>query len=316
MIGVKGAPTGSVLESFSKRFEGTAAIDTSKELLATDGYFQLPVIKNSIKWLKAFKSDSIAAGSSLDYFVRGIKSDNSIDTLGTVSFIGDSASLSFIDPEIYPQIDFVVNFTANNSLESPIFKSLGVNFIPPPELSTNYQVVSSTADTVLIGEDVGLSFYVYNVGESKADSFKVKVDVGNDDNSSNTIFEQIVDSLGSNERKLFNLTFNTSTGIGAKTFLIDIDSDKQIRELYEDNNFYTVPFYIKQDTSIPSLNISFDGTDILDGDYISPSPEIKIELSDESLLPISDTSAITIFLNDDPIYYAINQSVLTISFNE
>ena len=157
---------------------------------------------------------------------------------------------------------------------------------------------------------------MYNVGESKADSFKVKVDVGNDDNSSNTIFEQIVDSLGSNERKLFTLTFNTSTGLGAKTFMIDIDSDKQIRELYEDNNFYTVPFYIKQDTSIPSLNISFDGADILDGDYISPSPEIKIELSDESLLPISDTSAITIFLNDDPIYYAINQSVLSISFNE
>ncbi|MCH7974895.1 MAG: T9SS type A sorting domain-containing protein, partial [Bacteroidetes bacterium] len=316
MIGIKGDPIGSAQEVFSKSFTGTATIDTSKELLATNGYIQLPQIKNSVKWQSVFKSDSLAAGSRLDYFVRGIKSDNKIDTLGTVSFIGDSASLSFIDAEIYLQIDFVINFTANNSLESPIFKSLGVNFIPPPELATNYQVVSSTADTVLIGEDIGLSFYVYNVGESKADSFKVKVDVGNDDNSSNTIFEQVVDSLGSNERKLFTLTFNTSTGLGAKTFMIDIDSDKQIRELYEDNNFYTVTFYIKQDTSIPSLNISFDGADILDGDYISPNPEIKIELSDESLLPISDTSAITIFLNDDPIYYAINQSVLSISFNE
>ena len=236
MIGTKGATQGSVLEVFSKKGNGPAVIDTTKILKFNEGYIQLPKINNSVKWQSVFKSDSLAAGSRLDYFVRGIKSDNKIDTLGTVSFIGDSASISFIDAEIYPQIDFVVNFTANNLFESPIFKSLGVNFIPPPELATNYQVVSSTADTVLIGENIGLSFYVYNVGESKAANFKVKVDVGNDDNSSNTIFEQVVDSLGSNKRKLFNLTFNTSTGLGAKTFLIEIDTDKQIRELYEDNN--------------------------------------------------------------------------------
>jgi len=316
IIGVKGAPQGSVPEAYSKHFSGPAIIDTSKELLANNGFIQLPKIKNSVEWQSVFKSDLLAAGSSLAYFVRGIKSDNTIDTLGTVSFLGDSADLSFIDAKVYPQIDFIVNFTANSSFESPSFKSLGVNFIPPPELGTNYQVVFFTADTVTIGEDVGLSFYVYNVGESTADSFKVKVEIINDDNSRNTIFEQIVDSLSSEQRKYFEINYNTSSGAGAKTFLVDIDSDKQITELYEDNNFYTVPFFIKQDTTRPTLKISFDWNDILDGDYISPKPEIKIEMSDESLIPITDTSAVTIFLNDEPVYYANNQTTLSIEFNE
>ena len=316
MIGIKGSQIGSVQEDFSKSSTGTATIDTSKELLATNGFIQLPKISNSVKWQSVFKSDSLAVGSSLDYYVRGIKSDNTVDTLGMVTFAGDSADLSFIDANVYPQIDFFVNFTANSSFESPKFKSLGVNFVPPPELGTNYQVVTSTADTVTIGEDVGLNFYVYNVGESTADSFNVKVEIINDDNSRNTIFEQIVDSLSSEQRKFFEINYNTSSGTGAKTFLIYIDSDKQITELYEDNNFYTVPFFIKQETTSPTLKISFDGNDILDGDYISPKPEIKIEMSDESLIPITDTSAVTIFLNDEPVYYANNQTTLSIEFSE
>ncbi len=316
MIGIKESQIGSVQEDFSKSSTGTATIDTSKELLATNGFIQLPKISNSVKWQSVFKSDSLAVGSSLDYYVRGIKSDNTVDTLGMVTFAGDSADLSFIDANVYPQIDFFVNFTANSSFESPKFKSLGVNFVPPPELGTNYQVVTSTADTVTIGEDVGLNFYVYNVGESTADSFNVKVEIINDDNSRNTIFEQIVDSLSSEQRKFFEINYNTSSGTGAKTFLIYIDSDKQITELYEDNNFYTVPFFIKQETTSPTLKISFDGNDILDGDYISPKPEIKIEMSDESLIPITDTSAVTIFLNDEPVYYANNQTTLSIEFSE
>jgi hypothetical protein len=39
-------------------------------------------------------------------------------------------------------------------------------------------------------------------------------------------------------------------------------------------------------------------------------------LSDESLIPITDTSAVTIFLNDEPVYYANNQTTLSIEFNE
>jgi len=103
-------------------------------------------------------------------------------------------------------------------------------------------------------------------------------------------------------------------GSGSKTFLINIDSDKQVTELYEDNNFYTVPFFIKPDTTTPTMNITFDGYDIIDGDCISDKPLIKTELSDLSLLPITDPSAVEIYLNE--VLIPPDTSILNYQFSE
>ena len=51
----------------------------------------------------------------------------------------------------------------------------------------------------------------------------------------------------------------------------------------------------------------------MDGDYISSKPEIKIELFDESLLPISDPSSVAIFLNDVEINP--DSSIVTYEYN-
>ena len=167
---------------------------------------------------------------------------------------------------------------------------------------------------MLIGKDIGLSFYVYNVGESKADSFNVKVEVINEDNSRQTIFSQKVDSLKYDNWQSFNIVHNTSAGGGAKTFQISIDPENQIRELFEDNNYFSIPFYVKPDTSKPSINLTIDGNDILDGEYISPTPVIHIELNDESLLPITDPTSVLVYLNEELI--PSDTSIINYQFSE
>lgn len=301
MIGKKGAPQGTVPESFSKRFTGPAELDTSIVVSNQNGWIEFPVIKNSAKWLNVTKLDSLPTGSEISYTPIGIKSDNSIDTLDVLTFSGNVGQLNNINADDYPYLQIFASLKANENFETPLLKTLGVNFVPVPELGTNYQVVSTTADSVTIGEEIGLSFYVYNVGESKADSFNVKVEVINEDNSRQTIYSQRIDSLASNDRKIFNINFNTSQGSGAKSFLINIDSDNEIRELFEDNNFFSIPFYVQDDTTTPTINLTFDGYDIVDGDFISSTPEIQIELNDESLLPLTDPSSVLVYLNDDLI---------------
>jgi hypothetical protein len=112
---------------------------------------------------------------------------------------------------------------------------------------------------------------------------------------------QKVDSLNLDESKFFEITHNTSSGSGSKSFLISIDPDNEVRELFEDNNFFNIPFYIKPDTTMPTIAVTIDGNDILDGEYISSDPVIHIELTDESLIPITDPSSIMIYLNDELI---------------
>ena len=313
MIGKKGAPQGSVPESFSKRFSGPARIDTSIIVFYKNGWVEFPEIKNSKQWLDITKTDSIIAGSSLSIIPLGIKKDNSVDTLSALYFTGNVADLSNIDANIYVSLKLLAELKANQNFETPLLRTLGVNFIPVPELATNYQVVNIPEDTVMIGENIGLSFYVYNVGETKADSFNVKVEVINADNSRQTIFTQRVDSLNSDERKHFELSFNTSSGSGEKTFLIDIDSDNEVRELFEDNNFFSVPFFVQPDTTIPTITVTFDGNDILDGEYVSPAPVIHIELNDQSLLPINDPSSVMVYLNDELI--PTDTSIISYTFS-
>ena len=269
MIGKKGAAQGTVLESFSKRFSGPAMLDTSTIVSNQSGWIEFPLIKNSSEWLSITKTDSLPSGSEISYIPIGIKNDNSTDTLDVLTFSGNVADISSIDASVYHSIKLLSRLQANENYETPVLESMGVNFNSVPELAINYQVVSSSADSVTIGEDIGLSFYVYNVGESKADSFNVKVEVINEDNSRQTIFTQKVDSLNPDDRKLFEVVHNTSSGSGAKSFLINIDSDNQIRELFEDNNFFSVPFFIKPDTTKPVITLTIDGNDILDGEYVA-----------------------------------------------
>jgi hypothetical protein len=88
--------------------------------------------------------------------------------------------------------------------------------------------------------------------------------------------------------------------------VISIDPDNKIKELYKDNNLYSIPFYVNGDTSRPSLEITIDGTDILDGDFVSSNPKIIMQLNDQTLLPITDPSSVTVTLNDSAITSGLN----------
>ena len=314
IIGKKGAMPGTVPEVYKKQFAGIAIIDTSVIVKNDSGYVDFPVIQNASNWDSLYMNANIPDGSSLKVTPIGIKSNNNIDTLSTLSFSNGYAPLSFINASTYPRLRMLVNFSANQFKASPKIISLAVKLKSLAELGTNYQIVSISSDSVLVGTNEALQFYVYNAGEVPADSFNVLVEVNNSDNSKNKIYEALVDSLNPGSRRLINLNY-TPMNAGDKSFYITIDPDNKIPELYKDNNIFSIPFFVKSDTSTPSLKITFDGNDIMDGDYISNHPKIKIALYDPSNLSITDTSAVSIFLNGNPVYYSNNISTLMYQYN-
>ncbi len=298
LLGKKNAAQGSVFEAFSRT--GPVEFDTTFFSKTLSGWFETSRINNAGKW----KSMSIDVDSIDNYNnikIKPIVHKPQVDTLSELSWNNNVINISSLNNQNIDELSFNFNVDANKDGSTPQIKSVKIDYDLVPELATNYQVVSTTADSVTIGEEIGLSFYVYNVGESKADSFDVKVEVNNEDNSRQTVFSQRIDSLSYDQKKLFYISYNTSAGSGSKSFLINIDPDNEIKELFEDNNFFSIPFFVQPDTTVPEITLTFDGYDIVDGDYISPNPEIQIELNDESLLPITDPSAVMVYLNDDLI---------------
>jgi len=315
IIGKKGAAPGTVPEVYKKQFQGIAIIDTSIIVKSDSGSVLFPLITNSVKWDSLHMETEIPNGASLQIVPIGIKSNNSEDTLSSLNLVNGSCSLNKISASVYPGIKILAKFHSNHAKISPKIKELAVKLNSLPELGTNYQVVSISGDSVKQGEMENLQFYVYNAGESPADSFNVMVEVLKSDNTSEKIYESLVDSLNPGSRKLFNVSYSTINGNGNRSFNISIDPGNKVSELYKDNNIFSIPFYIKPDSSRPTLKVTFDGQDILDGDYVSSHPKIRITLNDSSLVPLTDTSSISITLNDQPVYYLNSSASLTYQFN-
>lgn len=317
MLGVKGAPTGSVPESYKKLFEGFANVDSSKFSVADEGSLTFPIIGNSSHWQNVVLSDSIPMGSSLEVFPIGVKSTGEQDTLAVLNFNNSSASIESISSVIYPEIKLHARFSANQFNESPKLRSIGTNFIPPPELAINYQVVTIDNDTIPAGGNINLSFWVYNVGEANADSFNVKVDVVNQNNTSSTIFNEMVTSLAANSKRKFDISYQATGSDSEKRFLLNIDPENKINEYFEDNNFFTKSFYIKTDAVPPVVKIMFDDNEVVNGDFVSKNPDIKIILSDESPVPIIDPNLVKVYLNIEEVNrqelidssFSINQTI-------
>ncbi len=314
IITMKNYTAGHVLEGYSKPFQGPVVLDTIITSSVSNGNLVTEQIGPSSNWKSISLTAQVPANSSMNIIPIGIQSSGSVDSLSAIAVTGNSINLSGISAIKYPYLKFKINFSSADSSSLPSLKTFNVDYNGEPELGTNYQLVSIDKDSVVVGGNLRLQFSVMNVGESAADSFNVKVDLVNQDNSKTEIFQNAVSSLLPGGRKTFQVDYNALT-TGAQSFLITVDPENKIPELFKDNNFYSVPFFVKSDTNKPKVNLTFDGREIVDNDFVSSHPKIKIELNDPSLLPVTDTSAVSIKLDGRQIFYSGNSSILTYRFN-
>ncbi|MDY0080591.1 MAG: C25 family cysteine peptidase [Ignavibacteriaceae bacterium] len=315
MIGKKGSPIGSAIESYKSLFAGPAIIDTSKLVIADSGYVVFPVIDNSTEWLSVTKNDSLIQGTDIKYYPLGIKPDNQVDTLSALSFFDNLASLTNISASDYPKLRLMAKFKANELKESPTLTSLGVNYNSLPELAMNYQTVSTDKDSLVQGDSLNLNYSFYNVGYVPADSFGVCVYLKKPDNSLRKLSDTSVISLVNGDKisKSLNYKTNSQDGYGDMSFRIYIDSLNSLREFHKDNNFFEIPFKVLKDTTTPvnaaTVNITFDDFEISSGELVSPKPRIKFFLNYSGTFPIEDTAAVNYYLDNQRIYHTMMDSV-------
>ena len=311
LIGKKGAQIGSVPESYKKLFQGAAIIDTSKLVVYDEGSITFPQIGNSAGWLNVFLNDSIPDGTILNILPLGIRDNNQVDTLDVLTFSNDSSSIQNIDTKIYKKIKLQAKLSANQFKESPSISSIGVNYNLPAELAINYQVVHLDKDSVYQGNDITINFDIYNVGYSPSDSFNISLELVKSNKGVIILLDTLVNNLSPTQKlSLYRLyKSNITDGFGDMIFRIKIDYLDRVVEIYKDNNLFDKSFFVIKDTTITSVDetsvtATFDGIDILDGDYISSSPEILIRLNYPLWFPIGDTTAIQIYLDNTLISYS------------
>lgn len=313
LIGKKGAVPGEVIEEVRGRYDGLIYIDTTFVIPKKEGTLETAEIGPSSDWQYANFEQTIPSGCTIQHFVYGIKSDLQIDSLGTLNLTNNTAALDFINPEVYPKIKIKSYFNANTEGVSPELLSLGIDYTGLSEIGTNYQVIEVNKDTVLAGENVNLTFWIYNIGEAKADSFDVVVSVFNSNNNLDTSYRFNSVSISAGGKLKFDVSYTPYGSDTDKKFFVLIDPDNRVKEYFKDNNFFTKSFYVQRDIVSPAVKITFDDAEVIYGDFVSNKPDIKIALSDDSPIPITDTSAVKIYLNEMPVYYGVTQNNISYS---
>ena len=311
LIGKKEAAPGDVIEEIKGPYDGSVVLDSSFIMQNTEGSVITKIVGPSAKWDEIKILFNRPSDSRIMFYPVGIKKDGTTDTLNIIPVTDTLVNISNIRAVNYPKLKLVTNLISSSDGISPSLNFLSVNYLGVPELGTNYQVVSVSRDSLIQGDSLRLNFDVYNVGESPADSFYVKVDLIKPDNSHRTLMDSLLTKLGSVSKKHYELNYrsNNYDGYGKLIFEISIDPSQRVEEIYKDNNTFQMPFIVKRDTTptsvtSASLNVTFDGLDIFDGDFISSTPDIQMTLSYPVWFTLSDTNAVQVFLDNEKVNHS------------
>jgi len=276
---------------------GTALARDTLEVRATVGSFATPVIgpANSLQSL-SWEGDAGSARSAVDLRIRALRGD--VDTL--LAEYRDVAPGQSIDistltlPSAFLRVEGTLRDPGGE--QSPVLRGLRLDYVSQfPELGVTSQVVESDADSLLEGEELTVTAAVYNAGRAGAENLRVLLSVP----GSSIRVEQPLPVLAADRTTPAEIEFTLpTTGLrGAQSYELSIDATGEGVEYYRANNVYSDGFIVGGDGAAPELDVLFDGVTIVDNDYVAPRPLIQIALRDASPLPVTDTSAVQLFLD-------------------
>jgi len=248
----------------------------------------------ALKW-DTINYDLDATGSAGRYkvFLLGKNSaSQNWDTLRTN--ISTNTSISDINPNDYGYLMLSFDLVDSSfGASAPMkLKSVLVNYFPFPEISLSNNEFSFSADTLLQGFPIDMNLMVHNLGYSTVDSLHLNFF----NNGADSAFYSPTISIQPDSSKLVHLTLPTNNIIFDNN--VKVIASLSEPEFYSFNNLAESKFFISRDSINPSFTITVDGKEIINGDIISPNPEILITLKDNSPLPL-DTSLFTIIYTHD-----------------
>ncbi len=281
-------------------FNPDSAVTLRGNFLAkwTNGMMETPVLGPAKSWKtihwkrEAFDDPSDYANLSV-WGVREAKDDTLLLNLGATF----DTTLGFIPADHFRQLKLRYNAgdTLTRSLAQPIYLRVLYEGLPEGALHpvARYDFYR---DTLQEGDKMQASIAFANVSDEPMDSVLVKFKVENGGNNGPEILKKLR-PLPPGDTLVAHVTANTAMLNGPQRLLIDVNPDNAQPELYHFNNVTVQDFYVSRDLRNPLLDVTFDGSHILDGDLVSPKPEIVITLKDDNrFLAMTDTNTFSLML--------------------
>ncbi len=247
-----------------------------------------------------------------------------VDQHGTTSSLpiferssAEAIDISSVDETIYPELELQFTFDDATNLTPPQLNVWEMNYALPPEgilLATDKSVSSFQEGEEIVRE---VSFYNYSLVDF-SDSLDVQVTLINQTSGSTQTNSMKIPPPLAGDSMEFSVRFSSFGFKGLNSLILNVMPNEN--EMYDFNNRLTLANFIavQADETNPVLDVTFDGNHILDGDIVSPTPNISIRMRDDNPFVFKkDTTGINISLKppgEGNLFQRVNFSNPSLSF--
>ena len=190
-------------------------------------------------------------------------------------------------------------FMRDDSLRTPVqLDRWQVTFDPVPEAALNPLAgLYLNNDTIQQGDSLRLAISIQNISEIPMDSMLVAYWIQDIDRNIFPVTYSRQKPLAPGETLFDTVAVSTLNYHGWNSIWVEANPNMDQPEQFRFNNIGSLNFFVGSDNINPLLDVTFDAVHILNGDIISPRPEIIIQLKDENpYLALNDTSSFQLYL--------------------
>jgi hypothetical protein len=272
-----------------------------------NGYIASEIIGPAINWnsLHWHYTTQSLANDSVKLKVIGIKANGTMDTLATFNKNNfDVLNMSsFVDASVYPKLKLAVRMY--DDVFTPQLRKWQIYYDPVPECAINPQqgfVSNASLQAIQEGDRLIVQIPITNIGALPfTDSLLVTYRIEDAQKVNHTLpYKLKTKPFVPGQVILDTIIFNSLDYPGFNYLWVDVNPQghpKYQAEQYHFNNIARIGFNVARDNANPLLDVTFDGTHILNGDIISSRPHVLVTLKDENkFLALDDTSDFKVFI--------------------
>ncbi len=281
LAGRKGSNLGSAYEVVQSPWQLSATIKSGN----TRGTIRTRSIGPAIQWNQAnMKWVGDNSDDSLQYSLMAV-TKQSIDSSLVIPSSSNSVQvdLSTINSALYPSLKFAASLSDGQNRTPPNQQNWEVIYAPAGDaIADAARFFSLEPSPVAEGKMAKIRIQVSNYTNVPLDSITIRYRVLRTGNPPIELGSKKFASLPAASSILTEFEFNSIGMGGQNTLIVEVNPDLILPELYLFNNYFYYPFFVDGDNQNPLLDITFDGRRLMDGEVVSPKPEIVITSKDNN----------------------------------
>ncbi|RKQ49990.1 putative secreted protein (Por secretion system target) [Roseivirga pacifica] len=278
-----------------------AEINFSTSIFASvdSGYVESPTIGPVSQWGQL--TQTIAQEPSEDQIVFDVKGVSQ-DGTETVLFAGvtmEQVDLSSVDPTAYPFIRLYVNMVDKVSASPGQLNRWLVSYQGVPEGVVSLQNDQAQEVQLLEGEPFEAEFKFRNISAYDFNGpLTVRYTFTNQDSREEVSSSIEIPAVASGQEVDFTLPIETVGKLGLNDLEVFVNPGDELEQYYSNNRIVLESFFnVNRDETSPSMDVTFDGVYIMDGDIVSSTPLVQVEMRDDNpYLQKTDTTGVELYL--------------------